>query len=173
MKQQKFSARRRQVMVLGLTGAGAVAAPAMAMAAVESPSHRPAGKIVVSGRILDASEGQALAGTQVEIWQADARGVRAEHSRTVVTTDGDGRYFAAIDGTGGPGGAAPRLHYRVSHPGYTARVTQMRATGAAQKSVTLTRDDEGATRASFEMTLAPRRALSMSAPSSAPDFVAL
>jgi hypothetical protein len=150
----------------GAIGAGAFTAPAAAMMAHDPLSNQAAGKIVVSGRILGASEGQALAGAQIEIWQADAHGVRAEHTREVVTADGDGRYFAAL---ANEGGAAQRLQYRVSHQGYTARVTQMHATGTAQRSVTLTRDDEGATRAAFEMTLAPRHALS----SSAPDFVAL
>ena len=167
MKQQKFSLRRRQVMALGATGAigaGAFTVSAAAMTAHEPHSNHAVGKIVVSGRILGASDGQALAGAQIEIWQADARGVRAEHARTVVTADGDGRYFAALVGAG-----AQRLHYRVSHQGYTARVTQMHATGTPQRSVTLTHDDDGATRAAFEMTLAPRHA----ALSSAPDFVAL
>ena len=160
MKQQNFSLRRRQVMAVGV--AGALAAPAVAMAG-EPAVYQAAGKIVVSGRILGGPDGQALAGAWIEIWQADTRGVRAEHTREVVTADGDGRYFATLNGS------AQRLHYRVSHQGYTARVTQLHAAGAAQRSVTLTRDGEGATRASFEMTLARRHALA----STAPDYVAL
>ncbi len=166
MKQQNFSMRRRQVMALGVTGAGALAVPAVAMTDHELRVVQVGGKIVVSGRILGASDGQALAGAQIEIWQANARGVRAEDSRAVVTADGDGRYFVVLSGV------AQRLHYRVSHQGYTARVTQMHVAGTAQRSVSLTRDDEGTTRttrAAFEMTLAPRHVLS----SSAPDFVAL
>ena len=162
MKHSKFSQRRRQVMAMG---AGALAAPAVVMAAPElaGPLAPAADRIIVSGRILGASAGQPLAGAQVEIWQADARGVRAEHTREVVTADGDGRYFAALNGN------APRLHYRVSHQGYAARVTQMHTTGTPQRSVTLSRDDAGATRAAFELTLAPGNKLA----SAAPDYVTL
>jgi hypothetical protein len=159
MKHKHFSMRRRQVMAMGV---GSLAAPVVVMAANEPVVQAAGDKIVVSGRILGAHDGQALAGAQIEIWQADARGVRAEQSREVVTADGDGRYFAALNGN------AQRLHYRVSHQGYAATVTQMHA-GVKQRSVALTRDDEGATRAAFEMTLAPRHALA----SAAPDYVAL
>ncbi len=163
MKHQNFSVRRRQVMALGVTGAGVLAAPAMAMTAHEPLVNQVGGKIVVSGRILGASDGLALAGAQIEIWQADARGVRAEDSRVMVTADGDGRYFAALADAGA---AAQRLHYRVSHQDCITKVTQLHAT-TPQRSVTLTRDDEGATRttrAAFELTLAPRHALAPSAP---------
>jgi hypothetical protein len=57
----------------------------------------------------------------------------------------------------------------VSHQGYTAKVTQLYATGERQRSVTLTRDDAGETRAAFEMALVPRHALT----SAQPDYVAL
>ena len=164
MAQQKFSLRRRQVMALG---AGSLAAPAGAITAqslTELAFNFAGEKIVVSGRILGAPDGQPLAGAQIEIWQTDVRGVRAAHTREVAIADGDGRYFAAMQAAG-----AHSLHYRVSHQGYTARVTQMHATSARQQSVTMTRDDEGATRAAFEMTLAPRKRLA----SATPDYVAL
>ncbi len=161
MKHKKFSLRRRQVMAMG---AGSLAAPVVVMAAHEPVVHQAREKIVVSGRVLGAPDGQPLAGAKIEIWQADTRGVRAESTREVTTTDGDGRYFAAISGMN-----AQRLHYRVSHHDYTARVTQLHAAGARQRSVTLTRDDTGATRATFELTLAPRNALA----SAVPDYVAL
>lgn len=165
MKHQKFSLRRRQMMAMG---AGSLAAPAVAMAAPKlmEPVVNFAGeKIVISGRILGAPDGLPLAGAQIEIWQADARGVRAESTREVAVTDGDGRYFAAMGA-----GDAHRLHYRVSRQGYTARVTQMHAaSGVRQRTVTMTRDDEGSTRAAFELTLAPRNALA----SATPDYVAL
>ncbi|HTE14301.1 MAG TPA: carboxypeptidase regulatory-like domain-containing protein [Burkholderiales bacterium] len=141
--------------------ASLLAVPAV-MAAYSPSVQFTGGKIVVSGRVVDAHDGRPLAGAQVEIWQADARGVRTEHTHEVVTADGDGRYFAALKGN------AQRLHYRVSHRGYTAKVTQLH-TDARQRSVTLTRDDAGATRAAFEMTLTPRKALA----SAAPDYVAL
>ena len=163
MKHNQFSMQRRQIMAIG---AGSLTVPAIVMAAQELKGpllRQSADSIVVSGRILGASGGRPLAGAQVEIWQADARGVRAEHTREVVTADGDGRYFAALNGP------AQRLHYRVSHQGYTARVTQMHTAGAQQRSVTLMCDDAGATRATFELTLAPRNALA----SAMPDYVAL
>lgn len=163
MKHSKFSLRRRQVMAMSTLAAGALVAPTAAMAAPEPAAHPAADKIVVSGRILGQHDGQPLAGAQIEIWQADARGVRAEHTREIVTADGDGRYFAALQGP------VQRLHYRVSHQGYTARVTQMHTSGARQRSVTLTHDNEGATRAAFELTLAPRTALA----ATGPDYTAL
>ena len=166
MKHRKFSLRRRQLMAMSTIGAGTLAAPAVVMAAREPlvPNvHQSGDKLVVSGRILGANDGKPLAGAQVEIWQADEHGVRAEHTRELVTADGDGRYFAAMNGK------ADRLHYRVSHHGHTARVTQLHATGAHQRSVTLTRDDTGATRAAFELTLVPRNALA----STSLDYAAL
>ena len=132
MKHQNFSLRRRQVIAMG---AGSLAAAAVAMAAprlTEPVVNFANEKIVVSGRILGAPDGLPLAGAQIEIWQADARGVRAEHTREVAIADGDGRYFAVMEALD-----ARRLHYRVSHQGYTARVTQMHATGARQRSVKL------------------------------------
>ena len=157
MTQQNFSARRRQVMAIGTIGASTLAAPAVVMAAQEPAMHFSDGNMVVSGRILEASAGQALAGAQIEIWQADAHGVRAEHTREVAVADGDGRYFVALKGD------AQRLHYRVSHQGYTAKVTQLHAS-AQQSSVTLTRDDLGTARAAFALTLAPRTLLSAATP---------
>jgi Dioxygenase len=157
MKHRQFSARRRQVMAMG---AGVLAVPAVTMAAYKPVAEKSGDKIVVSGRIVGADDGHGLSGAQIEIWQADAYGVRAEQSREVVTADGDGRYFAALNGD------AQRLHYRVSHQDYTARVTQLH-TGARQHSVTLTRDGAGTARAAFEMTLSPRHALA------APDYVTL
>ena len=142
--------------------AGAVAAPAVVVAANGRATEQSGDKFVVSGRILGAQDGQPLAGAQIEIWQADTRGVRAEHTREVVAADGDGRYFAVMNGK------AQRLQYCVSHQGYTAKVTQLHAMGERQRSVTLTRDD-AATRAAFEMTLAPRSVLA----SGTPDYVAL
>ena len=113
---------------------------------------------------LGAPDGRSLAGAQIEIWQANAHGVRVESTREAAITDGDGRYFAAMSASG-----TQRLHYRVSHQGYAARVTQMHATGVRQRSVTLMRDDAGATRTAFELTLSPRNALA----SSMPDYTAL
>ena len=160
MKQQKFSLRRRQVMAMG---AGALAAPLGVLAAGEPVVQFSGGKIVVSGRVIGAADGKALSGAQIEIWRVDARGVRAEATHEVVTADGDGRYFAVLNG------GAQRLHYRVSHKGYTTKVAQLQAGSPAQRAVTLTRDDSGITRAAFEMKLAPRSAVA----ADSPGFIAL
>lgn len=158
MKRNSFSARRRQVMALGT--AGALALPATAFAASEPSVQISGGRIVVSGRVVGAADGRALAGAQIEIWQADARGARIDGTHEVMTADGDGRYFAALKA------GAPRLLYRVSHKGYTPKIAQLNSI-AQQRTVSLTRDDTGVTRAAFEMKLAPGNARG------APDLVAL
>lgn len=165
MKRENFSERRRQVIVLGAAGAvgaGALAMPSATLAASQPSAQLSGGKIVVSGRVVGAADGRALAGAQIEIWQADARGARIDGTHEVITADGDGRYFAALKV------GAPRLIYRVSHKGYTAKVAQLNS-GAQQRSVSLSRDDAGVTRAAFEMRLVPRSG----AASGMPDMVAL
>ena len=90
MQHNPFSARRRQVLVGAMIGVGALAAPVMVMATSEPAVHFTGEKVVVSGRVVNA-EGRALLGAQIEIWQADARGVRDERTLEVVTVDADGR----------------------------------------------------------------------------------
>ena len=130
-------------------GAGAMAAPGVAFAATPMAVACFDNSVVVSGRIVSALDGAALAGASIDIWQADAHGERDQATRMTVTADGDGRYFAALAATG-----ASRLQYRVTHAGYAMAVTQMHA-GADQRAVTMTYDDTGATRAAFELALAP------------------
>ena len=164
MKHNEFSIRRRQVLAIGTIGAaGALATPVMALAASEPVVQFSGGKIVVSGRVVAAADGRALAGAQIETWLADARGVRVEATHDVVTADGDGRYFVVLNGN------AQRLHYRVSHKGYSAKVVQLQAGSPSHRAVTLTRDDTGITRAAFEMKLAPRSAVA----SGSPDLISL
>lgn len=162
MKHDKFSARRRQVLAIGATGAGAIVLPVAAMAANSPVVQFNGGKIVVSGRVVGAADGRALAGAQIEIWQANARGVRIEGTHEVFTADGDGRYFAVVQAN------VPRLQYRVSHTGYTTKIAQLNS-GAQQRTVSLMQDDAGVARAAFEMKLAPRSALA----AGTPDAVAL
>lgn len=131
-------------------GAGVLAAPALAMPAAEPVADSNSGRVVVSGRVIGETSGKGLAGAQIEIWQVDARGQRAEATREVVTADGDGRYFVALRGN------PQRLHYRVSHKDHTTKVTQLHVTSARQRAVTTTRDHTGVVRVAFEMTLAPR-----------------
>ncbi len=158
MNNSQFSLRRRQMMATGAAGAGLLAVPAMAMAAVSPMVEFSGGKIVVSGRVVGATDGRALAGAQIEIWRIDAGGARAEATHEVVTADGDGRYFAVLNGN------AQRLHYRVSHKGYTTKAAQLQAASSAQRAVTLTRDDSGITRAAFEMKLVPSSAVAAGTP---------
>lgn len=162
MKRDTFSERRRQLIAMGAVSAGAIAVPAATLAASEPAAPFSGGRIVVSGRVVGDADGRALAGAQIEIWQADARGVRIEGTHEVITADGDGRYFAALKV------GAPRLIYRVSHKGYTAKVAQLNSS-VHQRSVSLSRDDAGVTRAAFEMRLQPRNG----AASGMPDRVAL
>jgi len=139
-----ISLRRRYLMIAGLAGA---AAPAVAFAGTAgSPQDGPvvssfADRLVVSGRILGA-DGKPLSGARVEIWSAGSREPRGEAS-----TDGDGRFFAAI---------APAEHrrpqdlrYRVVHGGRGTPVKRLHlARGQMQ------RDEAGAWRATFGATLA-------------------
>lgn len=158
MKQHTFSLRRRQVLAAGGAGAMAVsAAPALAAAMHEPLLQQIGGDLIVSGRVVSSRDGQALAGAHIEIWPADARGTRDASARELVIADGDGRYFARLEGK------ASRLNYRVSHDGYTTGLTQMN-TGARQRSVTLVRDGGGATRAAFEIRLAPRTTVARGVP---------
>jgi hypothetical protein len=150
MKRETFSARRRQLLALAASAAGALAAPALVMAGGDPVVQERGGKIVVSGRIIGATGARPLAGAQVEIWQADARGMRIDGTREVATADGDGRYFAVLNG------AASRLHYRVSHKDHTTRVAQVHVTNARQREAIMTRDHEGTMRVAFEMKLTPR-----------------
>lgn len=150
MKRDEFSARRRQVLAMGMIGAGAVAV-APVLAGDPEPVMQLNGSIMVlSGRIVAETDGRALFGAKIEIWQADARGIRVEATREVAITDGDGRYFAVLKTT------TSRLHYRVSHRDYTTKVTQLNLTDVRQRTVTLTRDRSGATRVAFEVALVPR-----------------
>lgn len=156
MKHAQFSQRRRQVLALG--AAAAALAPAAARAGRESGALINGGKVVVSGRVVGTQDGKPLAGAQIEIWRVDARGVRAAAAHEVITADGDGRYFAALKGH------AQCLQYRVSHKGYGTRLAQLRTDSHTQRSVTLTRDDSGVTRAAFEIKLAPGSAVDASRP---------
>ena len=144
--KQPFSQRRRQVLMIG---AGTVAAPAMAMPVIETTAG---GDAVVSGRVVSAVDGSALAGARIEIWN--------DSVRVSATTDGDGRYFASV------GDHSGKLNYSVTHQGHTTQITQLRLRGVQQRSVARVRDEAGATRASFEVALSRQ-------PSFGPEVVAL
>src|SRR5262245_32345935 len=118
-----FSKRRRQVVLAGLAGA---AAPAAVLAAGNADAPATTGLahtagqagLVVSGRVL-AADGQPLAGTLVEIW-------RAGGAHAGATTDGDGRFYAAVPPAAGDG-RPRRVLYRVTRDGRTlaARAAQV------------------------------------------------
>jgi hypothetical protein len=130
MKYHHHSETRRQLLLMG---AAAAAAPAAVFAAGEPAVQVSGGKTVVSGRVVCAQDGRALAGAVIEIWPADARGVRDDAALETAVADGDGRYFAVLKG------GAQRLHYRVSHKDYTTRATQLHVASARQREATLTR----------------------------------
>lgn len=136
MTQQKVSKRRRQVLMMG---AGAVAAPAMAMPVAEGTWSPSSAGAVVSGRVVSAADGAPLAGARIDIWN-DATQVSA-------TTDFDGRYFVSVDA------GEAKLNYRVTHQGHTTQITQLRLAGTRQRRVARVRDEAGVTRAACELVL--------------------
>jgi protocatechuate 3,4-dioxygenase beta subunit len=131
----------------GLAGAAAPAsvfAVSGASTRNELAASAPIGqtdRLVVSGRILGGS-GKPLAGATVEVWLADSRDTRAS-----VSTDADGRFFAAVSPA--ERGRPQDIRYRVSHRGRETPVKRHHfARGQMQ------RDEAGAWRATFGTTLA-------------------
>ena len=156
MKSRTISVRRRQMMIAGIAGA---AAPAALYAGQFHGRHGTGGELVaaggedglvISGRIL-ARNGRPLAGAVVEVWHASAHRDTAS-----ATTDGDGRFFATI--APARNGRPKNLHYRVSRAGRTLATQQLhfaRGRNVSEHSLAhLQRDDTGAWRAAFGVTLA-------------------
>src|SRR5262249_15689388 len=109
MKSSTVSLRRRHLMIAGIAG---TAAPAVLNAGPVSraESVTAKGDMGVSGRVL-AADGKPLHAALVEIWDA-----RSADSLASTTTDGDGRFFAAVPPAQG---SRPRhIHYRVSRHGH-------------------------------------------------------
>jgi protocatechuate 3,4-dioxygenase beta subunit len=104
----------------------------------------------------------------VEVWQADARGdysqVGAKQDdpgcllRATLAADADGRYAYTTILPGEYPGRPRHIHYRVSHKGYAMLVTQLyfaRERGVADQLVVApARNEQGATQATFDITLA-------------------
>jgi protocatechuate 3,4-dioxygenase beta subunit len=146
MKPGTISLRRRHLMIAGFAGAAAPAplfAGPIAVAEVAADAGTP--RLVVSGRILGGPDGKPLVGARVEAWHLDARDDPAS-----ATTDGDGRFFLAISPADSVG-RLRRIHYRVSHQGHETAVTQRIA---GDLVANLRRDDAGAWRTTFGLTLA-------------------
>ena len=140
MKHRKISLRRRQVMIAGIAG---VAAPAAVHAMGTSQAltaEISAEDMVVSGRILDA-DGKPAFNATVELWQPGAA------ERATATTDGDGRFFTPLAGSG-----KRHIHYRVHHAGQRTRTNRLDV--ARDAGAHLQRDDAGLWRTTFGLTLA-------------------
>jgi len=141
MKHGKISLRRRHLMIAGLAG---VAAPAAIHAAGQSQGLNAeisaAEDMVVSGRILDA-DGKPAFNAVIELWQPGAA------ERATATTDGDGRFFTPLAGSG-----KRHIHYRVIHAGQRTRTNRLDV--ARDAGAHLQRDDAGLWRTTFGHTLA-------------------
>jgi len=151
MKSNSVSLRRRSIVIGGFAVAAAPALPAAGLdgtAAVATMDGQ--GGLVISGRIL-ARDGRPLTGATVEIL-----GARDAQAAATATTDGDGRFYAAVPS--GRRGRPSLIRYRVSRNGRTLAVRELRfARGrqvAERQAGHLQRDDSGAWRAAFGLALA-------------------
>jgi len=90
----------------------------------------------ISGRVLD-TQGQPLAGTKVELWQCDVRGVYHHvggdaasedpnfQGYGTLLTDADGRYAFTTIRPVPYGGRPPHLHFRLAHASAKPLTTQL------------------------------------------------
>jgi protocatechuate 3,4-dioxygenase beta subunit len=127
MKTNTISLRRRQLIIgsLAATPMAALATQASSPFAVTAATQ---GKLVVSGRILDA-DGRPVFGALVEVLRAG--------SEATATTDADGRFMLTTT-------ASTRLRYRVSHKEHGTRIEQLN----------LAQDAAGTWRGTFGLALA-------------------
>ncbi len=124
-------------------------------------------KLIVTGRVTGLPSCAPLAGARVEVWQADARGEYTQVGgarddqrcllRARLTADGAGQYRYSTILPGEYPGRPRHIHYRVSHPGHAALVTQLyfgseRDIPEALQA-TLRRDAQGVWQATFDLTL--------------------
>jgi protocatechuate 3,4-dioxygenase beta subunit len=129
--------------------------------------------LIVTGRVSAFPECRPVAGAQIEVWHADARGRYTRMDKIVdddaacllrgrVRTDDEGRYAFRTLVPGAHWHWPPRIHYRVSAPGYRTLATQMYL--PPQKGVDpqlVARvleplDESGGGRIAFDLTLVPR-----------------
>jgi protocatechuate 3,4-dioxygenase beta subunit len=124
-------------------------------------------KLTVSGRVLGAPDCAPLAGAQVEVWQADARGDYTQVTggkkddpgcllRASLTTDFGGRYRFETIVPGEYPGRPRHIHYRVSAKGHATLVTQLYFAperGIPEGLVVKMAQKDGAFSATFDVTL--------------------
>jgi protocatechuate 3,4-dioxygenase beta subunit len=94
----------------------------------------PGTRVVVSGHVL-TMDCKPLAGTVLDVWQADASGVydnRGFRLRGHLTAGGDGGYSLETIVPGEYPGRAPHIHVKVQAPGRPALTTQLYFPGQAR-----------------------------------------
>jgi hypothetical protein len=150
VKSNTISQRRRHMLIAGLAGTAAAMSSAASALAGECTSMRgdaetlarfytAEGKLVVSGRIVDA-QCKPVAGATIDVLHRDPA------ARVTVTSDADGRFmFTTI----APGPAQP-LRYSVMRAGRAPQTSELHITRAAN----LQRDNEGTWRTTFALALA-------------------
>jgi hypothetical protein len=127
MKPDTISPRRRQ-LIIGSLAATPMAAPASQTGNAVVTTVASHGKLVVSGRVLDADIKPVL-GALVEVLRAG--------SDATATTDADGRFMLTTT-------ASTRIRYRVSHADHGTRIDQLN----------LAQDLAGTWRGTFGLALA-------------------
>jgi hypothetical protein len=146
VKPKTFSLRRRHLMLAGIAGA---AAPAVALAASETPvAPRPfavsvarGDTLLVSGRVVDAS-GKPLPGSRVELLQHGIAGA----------ADGDGRFVLSAKTAHASRGVLCRVsHGGRSHVTYLAFARRHRA--QAPGNAVLERDEGGTWRTTCGLSI--------------------
>lgn len=111
---------------------------------VRGRGDRAAGEVIhVTGRVL-RTDGRAVAGARVEVWQANADGVYNHpldgnderfQGYGAVASDADGRYSFRTIKPGAYGSTffrrTPHIHFRIAAAGHAPLVTQMYFDGEA------------------------------------------
>jgi protocatechuate 3,4-dioxygenase beta subunit len=148
VKPDTPSLRRRQLMIAGIAAPAALFAPqlrAALTAELPASARRKVETLIVSGRMVN-SHGKPLAGALVEVLDSGSK------AGASATTDADGRFlFTSV---------VPRetLNYRVSREGHGTVVKQLhfahKPSVAGDQVAQLQRDDAGAWRTTFGLTLA-------------------
>jgi protocatechuate 3,4-dioxygenase beta subunit len=160
VKPDAISLRRRHLIIAGLAGA---AAPFTVFAEKHAVTRdgvaslfgtsEGGGPMIVSGRILGASDAKPLAGAMIQLWSdygcSDC---------TRATTDADGRFMLTASAPAEHVGRPQGLHYRVTHNGHATPLRPLylkgRAGMAEEFVAHVERDDRTILRASFGVSIA-------------------